>query len=241
MIVKRASLFEGASSAEGYVIVIDVFRAFTCASILFSKGIISARLCSDPDEALRLKTSDDIILLGEVKGKKYPGYDYGNSPSALIVEPDYKFKGKKAIQRTSAGTRGAVAAMSNSERVFVAGYANAKATVEVIKTLADQKKTKSIVTIVGMGMHGDTKSLEDEFCADYIEYLFTGKSYDHMSKIWEILNEPFTVKNLNSGRSHFPREDVTICLQRDIFNFALAVTEESTKDIVELKKISATY
>jgi len=41
--------------------------------------------------------------MGERKGKKLPGFDYGNSPTEIQA---IDFSGKTVIQTTSAGTRG---------------------------------------------------------------------------------------------------------------------------------------
>jgi 2-phosphosulfolactate phosphatase len=41
--------------------------------------------------------------MGERKGKKLPGFDYGNSPTEIQA---IDFSGKTVIQTTSAGTQG---------------------------------------------------------------------------------------------------------------------------------------
>ena len=39
MDIRVASLLEGAQSAEGVVVIIDVYRAFTTESFAFQKGV----------------------------------------------------------------------------------------------------------------------------------------------------------------------------------------------------------
>ena len=63
------SLVQGAKEAEGLVIIIDVFRAFTTAAVAFSKGADKIILVADVDEALALKNNGIAHLaVGEVDG-----------------------------------------------------------------------------------------------------------------------------------------------------------------------------
>ena len=55
MDVRLASLIEGAATAEGVVVVIDVFRAFTTAAVAFSRGVEKIIMVAEVEEALRLK------------------------------------------------------------------------------------------------------------------------------------------------------------------------------------------
>ena len=51
MKVTHTRLLEGAQAARGVAVIIDVFRAFTCAPLLFSLGIQKSILVSTPEEA----------------------------------------------------------------------------------------------------------------------------------------------------------------------------------------------
>ena len=65
------SLVQGAKEAEGLVIIIDVFRAFTTAAVAFSKGADEIILVADVDEALALKNNGIAhFAVGEVDGIK---------------------------------------------------------------------------------------------------------------------------------------------------------------------------
>ena len=55
MEIRIESLIEGARRADGTVVVIDVFRAYTTASVAFSKGVERIVLVAEPDEALGLR------------------------------------------------------------------------------------------------------------------------------------------------------------------------------------------
>ena len=55
MEVRVASLLEGAQAAEGVVVIIDVYRAFTTEAIAFQKGVEKIILVAEIDEALQLR------------------------------------------------------------------------------------------------------------------------------------------------------------------------------------------
>ena len=55
MEIRIGSLLRGAQEAEGAVIIIDVFRAFTTAAVAFSRGADKIILVAEVDEALALR------------------------------------------------------------------------------------------------------------------------------------------------------------------------------------------
>lgn len=73
-----------------------------------------------------------------------------------------------------------------------------------------------------MGIQSMEKAPEDEFCGDYIESLLTGKNYNHIKAVYDILIHETARKFLRGDKPYLPEEDPAICLQRDIFDFALA-------------------
>ena len=79
------SLLPGAQAARGVAVVVDVFRAFTCAPLLFSLGLERSILVGTAEEALALKQeNNDLILVGEVGGRPVEGFDLGNSPNQIL-------------------------------------------------------------------------------------------------------------------------------------------------------------
>jgi 2-phosphosulfolactate phosphatase len=50
------SLLEGAKRAQGTVVIVDVFRAFTTAAVAFSRGAAKIVLVAEIDEALAITT-----------------------------------------------------------------------------------------------------------------------------------------------------------------------------------------
>ena len=222
MKVTRYSLLEGAQSAKGLAIVIDVFRAFTCMPFLFSKGIEKSILVSTPEEALALKKKNpDLILAGEVKGVPIDGFDFGNSPWDILKQDPSLLVGKTVVQRSSAGVQGAITAMDVADEVLIASYTNARGTVEYVLSRQPEK-----VSVVAMGVQLVEKAPEDEWCAAYISHLLGDGDYDHNRALQEIIPNKTTQKFFDATKPHFPPEDPILCLQRDMHNFAMRAERE---------------
>ena len=96
------------AGVRGPVVVVDVIRAFTTAAYAFGSGAAEIYLVGDVEEALAFKRSrPGTLALGENRGRRPDGFDYPNSP-AMVIRAD--LTGRTLVQRTSAGTRGVVAA-----------------------------------------------------------------------------------------------------------------------------------
>src|SRR5688500_227387 len=53
--IRLGSLLHGAQEAEGVIIIIDVFRAFTTAAVAFARGVEKIILVAEVAEALALR------------------------------------------------------------------------------------------------------------------------------------------------------------------------------------------
>jgi 2-phosphosulfolactate phosphatase len=222
MEVRLLSLEEGARQAEGPAIIIDVFRAFTCAPILFHLGVEKIIFVSKPDEGLALKRErPDLVLIGEVNAAPIEGYDFGNSPKELLAKDKGFFAGKTAVQRTSSGVQGTLIALERAEPVLLAGYVTARATAEYVKNLSPAK-----VSIIAMGRNMEEKAPEDELCARYIASLLGHGEYDHREAVRELVFSP-TTRMFTSGKyTYMPAEDPIVCLQRDLFDLVIRADKE---------------
>lgn len=228
MQITRGSLQAGALSARGLAVVIDVFRAFTCAPMLFACGIEKSILVSTPAEALALKEKDpDLLLIGEVNGAPIEGFDFGNSPSRILFQGPGTFQGKTVVQRTSSGVQGVLAALKHSEEVLLGSFSLAASTARYILS-----KTPPQVSVVAMGWNMKELTPEDEWCASYIVHLLGGGPYDHLAALREILAHPQAQKFLRNAKPHFPAEDPVLCLQRDLYEFVLRAEHEAGTVIV---------
>src|SRR5690348_182809 len=124
MKIFRADMAD-ASQARGIVIVIDVIRAFTVAGYAIAGGARGIWLVRTIEDAQALRQRETQALLnGEVGGRLIPGFDLNNSPSLMAKT---NVQERQLIQRTGAGTQGAVNA-ANATYTLLCAYTNARAT-----------------------------------------------------------------------------------------------------------------
>ena len=221
-------LLAGAQRVRGTAVIIDVFRAFTCTPLLFSLGIEKSILVSTPQEAFALKNQDEALLLsGEVSGIPIHGFDLGNSPGEILKRGASYFKGKTVVQRTSSGVQGVLAALESADEVLLASYTIAGATADYI--LAKQPES---VCLVAMGWEAKEIAPEDEWCARYIGHLLGSVEYDHNEALREILFNKTAQRFLRADEQDFPAEDPSLCLQRDVYDFALQAKHQENRVVV---------
>ncbi len=221
--VLRKSLLAGAREASGVAVVIDVLRAFTSSAVMMHLGAAQIQLVADPEEALALKREKGYLAVGEVGGKKVPGFDLGNSPSAILAAGPSFFAGRTVVQRTSAGVTGAVAAAPGADQLLLSSFVTAAATARYIQS---QTPPVGVVSLIGMGRAGLEVTPDDEGCADYIEHLLTGKPYDPVLTLKSIVDDECIQKFLRGDQPHYPPADAIYCLQRDLWNFVLVAEFE---------------
>jgi len=225
------SLYDGALAARGVAVIVDVFRAFTCAPLLFSMGIGKLILIAAPEQALALKEKDrDLILVGEVDGIPITGFDFGNSPSEILRRDPSFFKGRTVLQRTSSGVQGALLALDQADEVLLGSYALAGSTAQYILS----KKPK-LVSLVAMGWALKEIAPEDEWCVRYLSHLLGNGPYDHNDALREIVFHKTAQRFLRGDQADFPPEDPLLCLQRDVYDFALKAVKQ--EDRVEVRQI----
>ena len=228
MEVTHTRLLEGAQTARGVAVIIDVFRAFTCAPLLFSLGIEKSILVSTPQEAFALKEKNsELVLIGEVGGIPIEGFDLGNSPSEILKKGTAFFNGKTVVQRTSSGVQGVLTALDVADEVLPASYALAKSTARYILS-----KQPPRVSIVSMGWALKHIAPEDEWCGVYIAHLLGVSDYNHNEALEAILYNQTTQKFFDPEKPHFPPEDPIMCLQLDVHDFALRATRDDGTVVV---------
>ena len=164
--VTRLQGIAGAAQATGATIVIDTFRAFTTAAVMFDVGVERNLLTDGVEEARRLAASHGALLCGEVGGVRPDGFDIGNSPFEVLGRSD--MRSATVVQRTSSGTRSVIAALDHrAAPVFAASAVVAGAT-------ARATSGASSVAIVSAGQNGVHPSVEDDLTAIHIAALLEG-------------------------------------------------------------------
>ncbi len=231
--IRRVNLQE-ATLAQGVVIVIDVIRAFSVAAYAFSGGVQRLWLVRSVEDAFALREREpDALLAGEVGGRLIPGFDFNNSPSLMSTAD---VNGRLLIQRTGAGTQGAVGAV-NATHLLICSLVNAKATAMYARRLSDA--TGGRITLFPTFYKSDVVS-EDSVCADYLEALLYGQDDAPISLAKEIthLEQSGRFDFLNFGDLDFPFDDIAAILDIDRFDFVMVGTHKYWQGItyVEVEK-----
>lgn len=212
MNVRVARFLDGARSATGHVAIVDVFRAFTTAAFCIAAGAREIVLVSDHEQALALKRADpQIFLTGEIDGRPIPGFDVGNSPSAI---EHLDLTGRRVVQRTSSGTQGVIAA-SAAHAITLASFVIAEATVRHLSAHATE------VTVVAMGRNAKEPAAEDDACADYLARRLRGERPDTAAMVASLWTDEDP-----DWPEWFPRRDAVLACEVDRFDFALPVVRE---------------
>lgn len=216
----RHILREQAEEAEGIVVVLDVIRAFTVAAYAFAGGATSLWLVRTVEEALALRERDPAALLvGEIGGRLIPGFDLNNSPHMMALA---NVQGKRIIQRTGAGTQGAVRAR-NARHLLTASLTTARATARYVSRLS--ANTGLPITFLPTESNiGDILRNEDKYCADYIEALII-----QPETATDVLSERIARLHAEGRFAHwgakkdedFPAGDLEKILAADRFDFVM--------------------
>lgn len=211
--VDKTDFVSGAREAQGIVVIIDVFRAFSVACSCFEQGARVIYPVAEIDNALALREElAGVILIGERYGKKLPGFDFGNSPTE-IKEVD--LSGKTVVQTTHAGTQGIVNS-HQAEEILTGALVNAKATAGYIR-----KQNPELVTLVRMGLNGKIPADEDNLCAEYLESLLLGTDFDLESVEQKLRRSSFSERFFDPAKPWNPPSDFYHCLAANTYSRAI--------------------
>ena len=219
-------LIDGAKQADGLVVVIDVFRAFSMECWLYALGAKEIRPVGSIEDAFAWREKDpDCVLVGERQGRKIEGCDLGNSPSSIVPE---QIRGKRIIHTTSAGTQGLTNA-NHAELLLTGSFVNAKAIAEYIRQQNPEK-----VSLVCMGKAGAAPAEEDELCAVYLQSLLTGQAMPDIGIKLEDLRTGGGRHFFDPAQQEvFPEKDFWMCIDRNRFDFVLRVRRDQDGLIAE--------
>jgi 2-phosphosulfolactate phosphatase len=211
---------EDADKATGFVVVVDVLRAFTTAAHAFNVGVEKILPVSGVEEAVQLrKRIPGSLIMGEVDGIKPVGFNFGNSPAAFC---SIDLSGRTLIQRTSAGTQGIVRAV-NANHLFAASFVVAKATAGEILC---QKPAEVSFVITGESAARDGD--EDRACAEYIQALVINELTDKSEYIERVGRSSAGRSFLDVRNKNILMNDFIMSIQADIFHFTLPVKREDS-------------
>ena len=218
---------EDCHQATGIVLLIDVLRAFSTAAYAFSRGTSEIRLVSSVDEALTLKAQlPNVKAMGEVGGLPPQGFDFGNSPTRIL---EHDLTGITLIQRTGAGTQGAVRCV-NAKVMLATSFVIAQATMHYVLRM----KLDEITFVITGGMGND----EDVACADYLEKQFTGQAVEAESFIRRVYASRDAFEHMGE-HPQFPYSDLDYCSRIDAFDFAMPIERKDGFLIMQAVKPKA--
>jgi 2-phosphosulfolactate phosphatase len=226
-----------AGEAQGIVIVIDVIRAFSVAGYAFAGGCQGLWLVRTVAEALALRERESTaLLIGEVGGRLIDGFNLNNSPSLMAQA---SVKDRLLIQRTGAGTQGAVS-VRQAQTILICALTNAQATAHYARSLADS--TGQPITFHPTASVADqTARNEDDICADYLQALLEERDDAEKNLQQDIvyLRNSDRFDEWRSTSSDFPINDIPAVFDVNRFHFAMVGTAQKWHDIdyVEVKRV----
>lgn len=206
---------------DGTVVVIDVLRAFTTAAVALDAGAGPYELVATLEEAhARRAERPGTLLMGEVDGYTAPGFDLGNSPTALHGRD---LAGTPIVHRSTSGTQGVVRAVA-ARRVLTASFAVAGATARAL--VGDDR-----IAFCATGADAARDGEEDRACGEYIAALLADPSTDPA---------PFTARVATStaaaqfaaGHADLPAADVPFAQVVDRYDFAMQVTTREGRHLL---------
>ncbi len=201
----------GASRAAGLVVVIDVVRAFSVTAYALAAGMADVALFADLEKARHFhRLVLGSLLSAEVDGLPVAGIEISNSPSMIAAQAR---SGATLIQRSSAGTQAALAAVG-ADKVVVASLVVAKATARYVADCGFDE-----VTLVASA--DPAVAPEDRACALYMEGLLSGRTLD-LDELLRPLFSSERYRRLAAGQvPGCPPEDLEMSLRTDHFDFAM--------------------
>ncbi|MGI8756667.1 MAG: 2-phosphosulfolactate phosphatase [Acidimicrobiales bacterium] len=214
----------------GPVVVIDVIRAFTTAAYAFEAGARHIYLVDAVVEALAFKAAHPgTIAMGEDHGLRPEGFDLSNSPVGAATAD---LEERTIVHRTSAGTRGVVAARS-ADRIWCASLVCASATARAV--VASRAGAVTYVITGDFADRADRPGADDQMTAEHIEALRLGGSPDPGEVARRVAASEEAVRTLKLGEGHVHPDDIAYATDVDRFAFTMEVTR--TADGLRLDRV----
>lgn len=221
---------EAAVSGErGFIAVIDVLRATSTIATALAAGARRVLPVASTEEALALRAADPARLLaGEREAHPIPGFDFGNSPAALL---DPRVAGRELVLTTTNGSRALAWAVQQGPRFEVAALAlvNAAAVARAIT-----ERAPDCIHLLCSGTEGRF-SLDDAYVAgaaiDALQRgplgvrLFLPDAAQAVLAVYRSAPDtPFSVFAASAAGQNLLRKgyraDVEFCARRDVFDVA---------------------
>ncbi len=119
------------------VVVVDILRATTTIAVALANGAKAVLPAATTEEALRIAQNlerDAVILAGERKSERIPGFALGNSPAEFTPEA---VSGKTIVMSTTNGTA-AFAAAQGAREIIACAAVNFSAVAERCRAAVEE-------------------------------------------------------------------------------------------------------
>jgi 2-phosphosulfolactate phosphatase len=210
--IKQTKVKENGQKQIYIVVVIDVFRAFSTAAYVLDRYPAYYIFAKKSDTISRIAVQySQPLLIGKAEIGANLNYHIPNSPTRSL---QIEVTGKNIFHRTEAGAKGVLLA-KDADIILVASFVNSSATARYIR-----KFPKAKVIIMPMGHEGNTPTLEDSLCGQYIVALINGRLLnikDFFSELKQGSGKYFFGKD----QSQYPSSDFNLCLDVNRFNFPI--------------------
>jgi 2-phosphosulfolactate phosphatase len=207
------------------VVVIDVLRSFTTAAVALDRGASLVYPVESIVGAIGLRDRiENSVSVGAIAGgDPAPGFDFGNSPSALI---NADLAGRPVVLSSAAGVR-ALHRFRKARRVYAAGLVVAMATAHAIRA-SDANDVCFVITGEWVDRDGD----EDIACADYIEALLCGETVAPTNFSQRVRKSDFGQRFTAGNSPSLPLADLNLAAEADLFDFAMPVHSEGDQLVI---------
>jgi 2-phosphosulfolactate phosphatase len=206
------------ADVTGPVVAVDVIRAFTTAAYAFAAGARHIYLVDTVAEALAMKEVDPAVLtMGEDRGRRPVGFDFSNSPVAIATAD---LDGRELVQRTSAGTRGVIAARS-ATRLWCASLVVASATAAAVN--ASNLGAPAYVITGNFEDRPERNGADDLATAQLIERARLGHDIEAERTSQAVASSDEARRTLTLGSGDSYPEDIIYATRVDAFDFAMEV------------------
>lgn len=150
-------------------IVVDVLRASTTITTLLS-------FVDEVYITTSTSKKENAIYIGERRGKKIEGFDFGNSPTEILANKDIIMEryenGEKVILTTTNGTR--VLKSLEAEDIFIGAIVNAKFVAEAVEEFEN-------ISLVPC--HRENNFAIDDFIGCGIIAKYLNREFDELTKV----------------------------------------------------------
>ncbi len=221
-------------------VIIDTFRATTTLSTLKNLGVKKIYVVKNKEDARQLQKNffPSSLLIGEEHGIKIEGFDYGNSPTALLAENH--LSSEQVVFTSSNGSK-TMLLLESMYHVYLAALVNLSKIADIIINISKKNKSKIVIIPAGVFNNPNLYAIEDWITAVYlVEKINKTVSYQIHTEdqFWEktkkILDNTMNIHTLLSNSTagqHLEKigykQDVIFCSNLDIFPNFLKVKKWS--------------